>query len=195
MYVYLYDVYKKYLQFFDLSLTNLKSFYLKMNSDKIFEPDLELADAFSNLFFEIIMPSLIIMGYFLTTKKVKAVVVNDFEYRYLDEPNKKDKSQERFLCMWTDGKKKCSASLTIDVNTKKITKVNGKPWDQETPLKDFHTHSCLTHSEVLKRFIRCELQEKAEISSGAIPKMFENKSTELAAAGHSIEETSRDKDK
>ena len=79
LYVYLYDVYKKYLQFFDLSLTNLKSFYLKMNSDKIFEPDLELADAFSNLFFEIIMPSLIIMGYFLTTKKVKAVVVNDFE--------------------------------------------------------------------------------------------------------------------
>ena len=62
------------------------------------------------------MPSLIIMGYFLTTKKVKAVVVNDFEYRYLDEPKKKDKSQERFLCMWTDGKKKCSASLTIDVN-------------------------------------------------------------------------------
>jgi hypothetical protein len=76
-----------------------------MNSDKIFEPDLELADAFSNLFFEIIMPSLIIMGFFLTTKKVKAVVVNNFEYRYLDEPKKKDKSQERFLCMWTDGKK------------------------------------------------------------------------------------------
>jgi hypothetical protein len=43
--------------------------------------------------------------------------------------------------------KKCSASLTIDVNTKKITKVNGKQWDQETPLKDFHDHSCLTHSE------------------------------------------------
>ena len=54
-----------------------------MNSNKIFEPDLELADAFSNLFFEIIMPSLITTGYFLTTKKVKAVVVNDFEYRYL----------------------------------------------------------------------------------------------------------------
>ena len=48
-----------------------------MNSKNIYEPDLELAEAFSNLFFEIIMPSLIIMGYFLTTKKVKAVVVNN----------------------------------------------------------------------------------------------------------------------
>ena len=75
-----------------------------MNNQK-FEPDLELAEAFSNLFFEIIMPSLIIMGYFVTTKKVKAVVVNNFEYRFLDEPKKKDKTQERFLCMWTDGKK------------------------------------------------------------------------------------------
>ena len=76
-----------------------------MNSNNIYEPDLELAEAFSNLFFEIIMPSLIIMGYFFTTKKVKAVVVNNFEYRFLDEPKKKYKSQERFLCMWTDGKK------------------------------------------------------------------------------------------
>ena len=55
--------------------------------------------------FEIIMHSLIIMGYLVTTKKVKAVVVNNFEYRFLDEPKKKDESQERFLCMWTKGKK------------------------------------------------------------------------------------------
>jgi hypothetical protein len=48
-------------------------------NNQFFEPDLELAKPFSNLFFEIIMPSLIIMGYFVTTKKVKAVVVNDFE--------------------------------------------------------------------------------------------------------------------
>ena len=47
--------------------------YLKMNSNPIFEPDLELADAFSNLFFVIIMPSLIIMGYFdlIITTKIK----------------------------------------------------------------------------------------------------------------------------
>ncbi len=31
------------------------------------------------------MPSLIIMSYFLTTKKVKAVVVNNFEYGFLDK--------------------------------------------------------------------------------------------------------------
>ena len=77
-----------------------------MNSNQFFEPDLELSEAFSNLFFEIILPSLIIIGYFATTKKVKAVIVNNFEYRYLDEPKKKDKSQERWLCMWTEGKKK-----------------------------------------------------------------------------------------
>ncbi len=37
----------------------------------------------------------------------------------------------------------------------------------------------MTHTEVLKRFSRCELQQQAE--SGAIPKMFETKSDELAA--------------
>ena len=31
--------------------------------DEIWEPDLELAEAFSNLFFEILLPSLIIIGY------------------------------------------------------------------------------------------------------------------------------------
>ncbi len=72
------------------------------------------------------MPSLIIIGYFATSKKVKAVIVNNFEYRYLDEPKKKDKSQERWLFMWSEGKKKCSSSLTIDSKTKKITKVNLK---------------------------------------------------------------------
>jgi hypothetical protein len=46
----------------------------------------------------------------------------------------------------------------------------------------------LTHTEVLKRFIRCELQQQAETTSGAIPKMFETKSDELAVAGHSIAE-------
>ena len=85
-------------------------------------------------------------------------------------------------------KKKCSASLTIDVNIKKVTKVNGKQWDKETPLNEFHDHASLTHTEVLKRFIRCELQKQAETTSGAIPKMFETKSYELAAAGHSIAE-------
>ena len=119
---------------------------------------------------------------------VKAVIVNNFEYRYLDEPKKKDKSQERWLCMWTEGKKKCSSSLTIDSKTKKITKVNGKPWDKETPLTSFHDHPALTDSEVKLRFVKHELTEKAETSSGAIPKMFEDKSDELASRGHSIEE-------
>ena len=50
----------------------------------------------------------------------------NFEYRFFDLPKKKDKSQERFLCKWTDGKKKCNDSLTIDVNTKKVAKVNDK---------------------------------------------------------------------
>ena len=58
-----------------------------MNNQK-FEPDLELAEAFSNLFFEIIMPSLIIMGYIVTTKKFKAVVlllsrISTFEVKIL----------------------------------------------------------------------------------------------------------------
>ena len=66
MYIYMYlnNIYNYYI-------IQQYLFYLIMNSDKIFEPDLELAEAFYNLFFEIIMPSLIIMGYFLTTKKVK----------------------------------------------------------------------------------------------------------------------------
>ena len=63
-----------------------------------------------------------------------------------------------------------------------ITKVNGKQWDKETPLNEFHDNSCLIHTEVLKRFIRCELQQQSETTSGAIPKMFEAKSDELAAA-------------
>ena len=133
-----------------------------MNSNQFFEPDLELSEAFSNLFFEIILPSLIIIGYFATTKKVKAVIVNNFEYRYLDEPKKKDKSQERWLCMWTEGKKKCSSSLTIDSKTNKITKVNGKPWDKKTPLSSFHDHPPLSNTEVKLRFVRHELTEKAE---------------------------------
>ena len=43
-------------------------------------------------------------------------------------------------------KKKCSASLTIDVNIKKVNKVNGKQWDKETPLNEFHDHASLTHT-------------------------------------------------
>ena len=111
-----------------------------MNSNQFYEPDLELAEALNSLFFEIILPSLIILGYFATKKKVKAVIVNNFEYRYLEEPNKKDKTQERWLCMWTEGKKKCSASLTIDSSTNKITKVNGKPWNKETLSKFCETY-------------------------------------------------------
>ena len=159
-----------------------------MNSNQFYEPDLELAEALNSLFFEIILPSLIIIGYVATKREVKAVIVNNFEYRFLEEPKKKDKTQERWLCMWTEGKKKCSASLTIDSSTKNIAKVNGKPWDKETLLSSFHDHPALTNSEVKLRFVRHELTEKAETSSGAIPKMFEDKSDELASRGHSIEE-------
>ncbi len=90
-----------------------------MNSNQFYEPDLELAEALNCLFFEIILPSLIIIGYVATKREVKAVIVNNFEYRFLEEPKKKDKTQERWLCMWTEGKKKCSSSLTIDSTKKK----------------------------------------------------------------------------
>ena len=56
---------------------------ITMNSNQFYEPDLELAEALNSLFFEIILPSLIILGYFATKKKVKAVIVNNFEYRWL----------------------------------------------------------------------------------------------------------------
>ncbi len=64
--------------------------------------------------------------------------------------------------MWTEGKKKCSSSLTIDSKTNKITKVNGKPWDKKTPLSSFHDHPPLSNTEVKLRFVRHELTEKAE---------------------------------
>ena len=105
------------------------------------------------------MPSLIIIGYVATKREVKAVIVNNFEYRFLEEPKKKDKTQERWLCMWTEGKKKCSSSLTIDSKTNKITKVNGKPWDKKTPLTIFHDHPPLSDTEVKLRFVRiCEFR-------------------------------------
>ena len=57
-----------------------------------YEPDLELAEAFHNLFFEIILPALIIVGHFLTITKNRAIVVNNYKYRFLEEPKKKDKT-------------------------------------------------------------------------------------------------------
>ena len=71
----------------------------------LYENDLELADAFNKLFFEVVLPTLVIAGYFITSKANRAVVVNNFQYRFLEEKNKKDKSKERWLCMWTSGKK------------------------------------------------------------------------------------------
>ena len=101
-----------------------------------YEPDLELAEAFHNLFFEIILPALIIVGHFLTITKNRAIVVNNYKYRFLEEPKKKDKTQERWLCMYMNGNK-CSASLTIDSITGEIKKVNGEKWDKVTPLRDY----------------------------------------------------------
>ena len=105
------------------------------------------------MFLEIILPTLIIIGHFLTTNKNRAIVVNNFKYRYLEEPKKKDKTQERWLCMWTDKKKKCSASLTIDSINGKILKVNGAKWDKLTPLHEFHDHEPETDAEIKKLFI------------------------------------------
>ena len=68
-----------------------------MNSNQFYEPDLELAEALNSLFFEIILPSLIIIGYVARKREVKAVIVNNFEYRFLEEPKKKDKTQEMIL--------------------------------------------------------------------------------------------------
>ena len=66
-------------------------------SDLLYEPDLELAEAFHNLFFEIILPALIIVGHFLTITKNRAIVVNNYKYRFLEEPKKKDKRKKKDL--------------------------------------------------------------------------------------------------
>jgi hypothetical protein len=80
--------------FIQILIIHLKKNF-KMNSNQFYEPDLELAEALNSLFFEIILPSLIIIGYVATKREVKAVIVNNFEYRFLEEPKKKDKTQER----------------------------------------------------------------------------------------------------
>jgi len=85
-------------------------------------------------------------------------------------------------------KKKCSASLTIDSKTQEILKVNGCSWDGETPLSEFHDHPSLSSAEVQKCFIKRDLLEQASTSSGPIPRLFEAKGSELAAAGHSLED-------
>jgi hypothetical protein len=78
--------------------------------------------------------------------------------------------------------------LTIDSKTQKILKVNGCSWDGETPLSEFHDHPPLSSAEVQKCFVKRDLLEQASTSSGPIPRLFEAKGSELAAAGHSIED-------
>ena len=160
-------------------------------SDLFYEPDLELAEAFHNLFFEIILPALIIVGHFLTITKNRAIVVNNYKYRFLEEPKKKDKTQERWLCMYMNGRNKCSASLTIDSITGEIKKVNGEKWDKVTPLRDFHDHDPEDENEVKKLFILRDINNKASSNSGPIPQMFEAKNSELADEGYTVDEIAK----
>ena len=75
----------------------------KMNFDE------DLSECFSNLFLEVALTALIIIGYFTTSKNNRGIIVNNFQYYFKTESKNLDKR-------WVCNKANCNASITTNAD-------------------------------------------------------------------------------
>jgi hypothetical protein len=79
---------------------------------------LEDADFVANLFFDVVLPLIVIAGYFVTSRGNEALIVNNYYYRY--QSISKDQKIKKWVCM-TD---RCSCSISWCGD--KVVKINGE---------------------------------------------------------------------
>ena len=118
--------------------------------------DLELAYCLQNLFFETILPLIIIAGYFFTSRDIKAVIVNNYFYRFQSETKNGTK---KWICC-TDG-----CSQTISFLNDKIVKINGQKVYHDTAKIPPHVHTCCKKSdyECKSKLLDSELKKSFKI--------------------------------